>query len=176
MTTTADTINLVCSIVALIAGALIFGWHLHTARLKRKEAEWTELPAEYVLRSYSVFIGGQKVGTCTDAGLILDAEESELSFSQLVPMDAPHLRVLLDAFRTRVSVSVSISPIDNGVLPLGPMQVVSLIIDTDMRCGTTTLETTLSGPSLARDRSIEAVFADIDQRAEKARDEVAAAL
>lgn len=146
-----NTINLVCSIVALAAGAGIFGRYLLARRIRASVAPvvTVTLDPEQVIVNYSIYIEGKKVGACTAAGLIIDAEETQLSFSQIVPLSAPHLRMLLRAFRNREQISVAVGPIDTEIVDLKEMRVASLILDADMQCGTTTLDTTLTGPTLA---------------------------
>jgi hypothetical protein len=140
------TINLVCSVITLLAGAIIFGRYLWA---RRPVSETFDVDARSVVRSYSVYIDGQKIGTCSSAGLVLDSDGSQLSFDQIVPWSAPHFRTLLRAFRNGQKLPVAIGPIDNDMLELGMMRVQSLVVDTDMQSGTTTLDTTLSGPPLA---------------------------
>ncbi len=134
----AKTINLLCSVVALLAGVIIFG--------RFAFARWRGLQAE-----------------------------------------SPHFRKLQHAFRNREWLHVAIGPVDEDVIQLGLMRVDVLSIDTDHASCSTTLETTLTGSTLVvplelsektptvavsvvDPESAEAVFASIEKRAERARE------
>lgn len=185
------TINLICSVIALLAGVTIFGWFAVSQYWRARaqdSSDVIDVPASQVIRSYSIYIEAEKVGTCTNAGLLLDNEETQLTFSQIVPMDAPHFRTLQRAFRSGQRLAVAVAPIDNDVLQLGMMRVEALLIDADMRRGSTRLEATLSGATLVMPlevkvsvsgpvpESVETVFANIKRRAAKSHEHVNAAL
>ncbi len=147
-----NTINLVCSTIALLAGAAIFArhWMVSRARARATKAPTLEVPADQVFRSYSVYIDAQKVALCKTAGLVLDAQDSQLTFHQFVPMSAPSYRKLKRCLCLQESVNVVVGQIDGDMLALGEMNVAALMLDTDMTTGVTTLETILVGPSLVK--------------------------
>jgi hypothetical protein len=174
----AHTINLVCSVVALLAGTAIFGWYWLERRRIASEATDSEV------RNYSIYIEGEKIGTCQEAALFLDVDETQLTFAQIVPTIAPHYRKLKRAFCNGERMSVAIGPIDESIVQLGMMRVDSLALDTDMQCGGTWLEATLSGLTLAQPielkvavanpnpEDVAAVFSDIERRAAKVRENI----
>lgn len=181
-----ETINLVCSVVALAVGLAVFvGFWLK----RRRAAACTdviEVDAGQVVRNYSIYIGSRKVGTCTGASLYLDNYQTLLRFNQIVPMSAPHLGVLQRAFTNRETLNVAVGPVNESVLTLGAMSVQSLILIADMQTGSTKLESSLTGPTLAiplspmatepTQESLAAAFDAIEQRAEKPRQNIAQAL
>lgn len=182
MTTQAHIINIVCSVIALGVGAAVFIRYWLKRRAERADGQTFDIDAEQVIRSYSIYIDSLKVGTCTDAELVLDNDRTQLSFSQIVPMSAPHYRRLQQAFRKRSTVNVVVMPVDQDALQLGDMRVTEIILETDMASETTTLETTLTGPSLsgssltvalgATPESISSAFTAIERRAAKAHENI----